>query len=546
MLSILKIKNLALVDDLTWELGPGLVGVTGTTGAGKSMIVGALKLILGERANHDLIRTGESHCSVEAIFELSGNLDQVNALLDECGLDPCEGNSLVVKRVFGNGNKQFVNCSPCTLSVLKSIGGLLVDLHGPHEHQSLLSQDRQLSMLDAYALAGKEFSTYRKAYRTWQQALHEKKEFDSTRQVSDREIDLLRFQVEEISAAALNREEALELESRYRQSLNSSRLVENANQAVDLISAAGANLTNAQRCLRELEKFDPSILERIAGFDSARVEIEELEGVLREYRDDLEIDPAELAQIERRIDEIESLKRKYGQTVEEVLDYESKARERLHSVDGREDELDRLTEQVDTTRNAVDKAARALSKKRKKTAPGLAKEIAAHLCDLGFNQSVFEIEFHDLESPGAKGGEEIEFLFGPNPGEPLKPLRIIASSGEMSRVMLAIKSALADQDQIPLMVFDEIDANVGGEIAGAVGKKMAFLGERHQVVAITHMPQVASLAHRHFLVTKVVENEQTNSGLELIEGQKRTKELARMLGGVGPETLALAAKLVGV
>jgi len=546
MLSILKIKNLALVDDLTWELGPGLVGVTGTTGAGKSMIVGALKLILGERANHDLIRTGESHCSVEAIFELSGNLDQVNALLDECGLDPCEGNSLVVKRVFGNGNKQFVNCSPCTLSVLKSIGGLLVDLHGPHEHQSLLSQDRQLSMLDAYALAGKEFSTYRKAYRAWQQALHEKKEFESTRQVSDREIDLLRFQVEEISAAALNREEALELESRYRQSLNSSRLVENANQAVDLISAAGANLTNAQRCLRELEKFDPSILERIAGFDSARVEIEELEGVLREYRDDLEIDPAELAQIERRIDEIESLKRKYGQTVEEVLDYESKARERLHSVDGREDELDRLAEQVDTTRNAVDKAARALSKKRKKTAPGLAKEIAAHLCDLGFNQSVFEIEFHDLESPGAKGGEEIEFLFGPNPGEPLKPLRIIASSGEMSRVMLAIKSALADQDQIPLMVFDEIDANVGGEIAGAVGKKMAFLGEKHQVVAITHMPQVASLAHRHFLVTKVVENEQTNSGLELIEGQKRTKELARMLGGVGPETLALAAKLVGV
>lgn len=546
MLSILKIKNLALVDDLTWELGPGLVGVTGTTGAGKSMIVGALKLILGERANHDLIRTGESHCSVEAIFELSGNLDQVNALLDECGLDPCEGNSLVVKRVFGNGNKQFVNCSPCTLSVLKSIGGLLVDLHGPHEHQSLLSQDRQLSMLDAYALAGKEFSTYRKAYRAWQQALHEKKEFESTRQVSDREIDLLRFQVEEISAAALNREEALELESRYRQSLNSSRLVENANQAVDLISAAGANLTNAQRCLRELEKFDPSILERIAGFDSARVEIEELEGMLREYRDDLEIDPAELAQIERRIDEIESLKRKYGQTVEEVLDYESKARERLHSVDGREDELDRLAEQVDTTRNAVDKAARALSKKRKKTAPGLAKEIAAHLCDLGFNQSVFEIEFHDLESPGAKGGEEIEFLFGPNPGEPLKPLRIIASSGEMSRVMLAIKSALADQDQIPLMVFDEIDANVGGEIAGAVGKKMAFLGERHQVVAITHMPQVASLAHRHFLVTKVVENEQTNSGLELIEGQKRTKELARMLGGVGPETLALAAKLVGV
>lgn len=546
MLSILKIKNLALVDDLTWELGPGLVGVTGTTGAGKSMIVGALKLILGERANHDLIRTGESHCSVEAIFELSGNLDQVNAFLDDCGLDPCEGNSLVVKRVFGSGNKQFVNCSPCTLSVLKSIGGLLVDLHGPHEHQSLLSQERQLSMLDAYAQAIKESTTYRKAYRAWQDALQEQEDFNSTRQVSDREIDLLRFQVEEISAAALDREEAIELESRYRQSLNGSRLVENANQAVDLISAAGASLTNAQRCLRELEKFDPTVLERISGFESARVEIEELESILREYRDELEIDPAELAQIERRIDEIESLKRKYGQTVEEVLDYESRARSRLHSVDGREDEMQRLAEQVTSTRASVDKAAQVLRKKRRKAAPKLAKEIASHLEDLGFNQSVFEIEFRDLENPGSKGGEEIDFLFGPNPGEPLKPLRVIASSGEMSRVMLAVKSALADQDQIPLMVFDEIDANVGGEIAGAVGKKMAFLGEKHQVVAITHMPQVASLAHRHFLVTKKVENDQTNSGLERVTGEKRTKELARMLGGVGPETLALASKLVGI
>ena len=192
------------------------------------------------------------------------------------------------------------------------------------------------------------------------------------------------------------------------------------------------------------------------------------------------------------------------------------------------------------------KAAGKLSKKREKAAPALAGEIAAHLDDLGFNQSVFEIQFEELEEPGPRGAESVDFLFGPNPGEPLKPLRIIASSGEMSRVMLAVKSALADQDKIPLMVFDEIDANVGGEIAGAVGKKMAFLGERHQVIAITHMPQVASLAHRHYLVTKEVENDQTNSRLDAITGKARTKELARMLGGIGPETLALAAKMAGV
>lgn len=544
MLSVLKIKNLALVDDLTWELGSGLIGITGQTGAGKSMIVGALKLILGERANHDLVRTGASHCSVEAVFELSNNLDQVNALLEESGLEPCEGNVLVVKRLFGSGNKQFINCSPCTLSVLKAVGGLLVDLHGPHEHQSLLSRDRQLAMLDAYAHAGDEREAYRKAFRAWQKAVFELDQFQNTRDVSEQEIDLLRFQVEEIAAAELNVEEVDEIEQRYRQSQNSSRLLENATQAVDLLCAAVASLTNAQRCIRELEKVDPGMSDRVAGFDSARMEIEELENSLRDYTGGLEIDPAELARIEHRIDEIETLKRKYGQTIEDVINYEANARQRLDSADGREEERERLTTAVGAALTRVQKAGRKLSRKRLKVAGELAADIAGHLDDLGFNQSVFEITFDELSEPGPRGLEAVDFLFGPNPGEPLKPLRVIASSGEMSRVMLAVKSALAEQDQIPLMVFDEIDANVGGEIAGAVGHKMAFLGAQHQVIAITHMPQVAALAHRHFLVTKEVENQVTNSRLEKISGDKRTEELARMLGGVAPETLALAGKMM--
>ena len=227
-----------------------------------------------------------------------------------------------------------------------------------------------------------------------------------------------------------------------------------------------------------------------------------------------------------------------------MIAYEARARQRLDSVDSRESELLRLTAAIETTAAAVAKAGKVLSAKRKKAAPALAKEIASHLNDLGFNQSIFEIEIETLTEPGPRGLEGIDFLFGPNPGEPLKPLRVIASSGEMSRVMLAVKSALADQDQIPLMVFDEIDANVGGEIAGAVGRKMAFLGDRHQVVAITHMPQVAALAHRHYLVTKEVENSTTNSRLEPVSGQERVNELARMLGGVSPETLALAGKMM--
>ncbi|MEM7698589.1 MAG: DNA repair protein RecN [Verrucomicrobiota bacterium] len=544
MLSILKIKNLALVDDLTWELGPGLIGVTGQTGAGKSMIVGALKLILGERANHDLIRTGESSCTVEAIFELTTNLDQVNALLEESGLEPCEGNALVVKRIFGSGNKQFVNCSPCTLNVLKSVGSLLVDLHGPHEHQSLLSQDRQLAMLDAYAQAGELRAAYQKAYRAWRRAEDELDAFRSLRTASDQEIELLRYQADEIGEASLELSEVVELEARYEKVRHASRLVEHATHASSSVSSAVGALSEAQKSLRELEKYDPPVAETFAAFESARVEIEEMEASLTGYLAQLEVDPAEVVAMEARIDQIETLKRKYGQTIEDVLAYESRARERLAQIDGHEEELAHLTAAVESSEAALQEVGMRLRKMRAEAAPGLAREIAGHLDDLGFRQSVFEITFQESNSPGPVGLESTDFLFGPNPGEPLKPLRIIASSGEMSRVMLAVKSALAEQDQIPLMVFDEIDANVGGEIAGAVGRKMAFLGQQHQVVSITHMPQVAALAHRHYLVTKSVSGEVTNSDLEQVDDEKRVAELARMLGGVGDETLALAAKML--
>ncbi len=545
MLAVLKIKNLALVEDLIWELGPGLIGVTGQTGAGKSMIVGALKLILGERANHDLIRTGESACTVEAVFELSSNLDQVNALLDESGVDSCEGNSLVVKRAFGSGNKQFVNCSPCTLSVLKSLGNLLVDLHGPHEHQYLLSQDRQLAMLDAFAKAGKERKNYQDSYRIWQNACNDLESFRDLRQATDQEIELLRYQAEEIIEAELEIDQIAELERRYTQAQNGAKLLEHAKDSLSGINSAVTNLTDAQRNLLELRKLDTETEGFTEGFESARVEIEELEANLRNYADNLEIDPAEVLAMEHRIDEIEGLKRKYGQTIEEVLEYESKARTRLKSIDSREEELVKLEEAIELALDSVGKSGNTLRKLREKAAPKLAREIATHLEDLGFEQAVFEIVLSHSDDPLPRGLETVDFLFGPNPGEPLKPLRIIASSGEMSRVMLAVKSALAEQDQIPLMVFDEIDANVGGEIAGAVGKKMAELGKRHQVVSITHMPQVAALAHHHYLVTKEFEKDSTSSGLKQVEGKERIAELARMLGGGGDAALALAEKLLG-
>jgi len=546
MLTVLKIKNLALVDDLTWDIGSGLVGVTGQTGAGKSMIVGALKLILGERANHDLIRTGEANCAVEAIFELSENLPLVNALLEDAGLDPCEGNDLVVKRVFGgsSGNKQFVNCSPCTLAILKSLGNFLVDLHGPHEHQSLLSQDRQLAMLDAYAQAGKERGAYRKSYRAWRAAMDELEEFRGFQNASHAEIDLLRYQVEEIEEADLNPEGEDQLEDRYRLASNAARVVDVATEALGDLSESVDNLGNVQRAIRDLEKLDPNIANFTAEFESARVEIEETQRGLRDYVEGLEFEPAEVAEMERRIDTIENLKRKYGQDIAEILEYGSNARERLEKIDRQEEEIERLEAEVDAARQSLNTAGAKLRRKRKSAAPKLAAEIGGHLDDLGFKQSVFELELTGIDEPTARGFETADFLFAPNPGEPPKPLRVVASSGEMSRVMLAVKSALADQDQIPLMVFDEIDANVGGEIAHAVGRKMAALGERHQVVSITHMPQVAALAHCHYVVTKEFSKDSTRSTLKRVEDDDRIAELSRMLGGAGEETAALAESLL--
>ena len=546
MLAVLKIKNLALVDDLTWELGPGLVGVTGQTGAGKSMIVGALKLILGERANHDLIRNGESSCAVEAIFELGGNLDRVNELLDDAGLEPCDGNTLVVKRVFGGtkGNKQFVNCSPCTLAMLKTIGDHLVDLHGPHEHQSLLSQDRQLAMLDAYAQAARERADYSAAWQNYREAIDNLEEFRGLRQATDSEIELLRYQVEEIEEAELDPVQETELEQRYTLARNSARLVEFAGDAARDLGAAVEQLGDVRRALTELNRLDPAAADLTEGFEGAQVELEEMDRGLRDYLSGLEFDSSEVEEMERRIDLVESLKRKYGESLEDVVAYGLQARERLERIDQREEELVRLESEVQAARSALDKIGAKLSRKRREAAPKLAREIGGHLEDLGFKQSHFDVPLAEADEPHSRGFETVDFQFAPNPGEPAKPLRIVASSGEMSRVMLAVKSALADQDQIPLMVFDEIDANVGGEIAHAVGKKMSGLGDRHQVVAITHMPQVAALAHHHYLVSKEFGDDSTQSYLRSVEGKDRVRELARMLGGVGDEALALAESLL--
>jgi DNA repair protein RecN (Recombination protein N) len=547
MLTLLKIRNLALVDELVWELGPGLIGVTGETGAGKSVIVGALKLVLGERAEKSLIRTGEENCSVEAVFELPDTAE-INAILEDGGLAPCDDTQLIIRRVVGQtANRQFINDSPVTLALLKRLGEHLVDLHGPHDHQSLLSTERQLAMLDAYAGAENLLAAYRESYRSWRAKAAELEEIRHAENASEQEIEILRYQIQEIEAANLKPEDEQDLEDRWRRASNSTRLVEAAAAASSALNGEDGileRLTEVQRLVRDLEKLDPSIRERTASLETAALELQELESNLADYVEELDIDPAEASTLEERVNLLESLKRKYGPFLTDVIARRDAAAARLDTIENRGEKIETLEKELTGLRETVEAAGKSLSTSRRKAAPKLAKEISVQLKDLGFKQSSFEAPLTGLTEPGPQGRESIEFQFGPNPGEPLLPLRQIASSGEISRVMLAVKSALADQDATPLMVFDEIDANVGGEVARAVGRKMAALGTRHQVVAITHFPQVAATAAHHFVVEKIVTGGRTRSRIYSVTGETRIQELVRMLGGGGEQARAMAASLL--
>jgi len=547
MLTLLKIRNLALVDELAWELGSGLISVTGETGAGKSVIVGALKMILGERADKGLIRTGEETCTIESVFELS-NTTEINTILEEGGLEPCDDKQIIIRRSIGTtANRQFINDSPVTLTLLKKIGERLVDLHGPHDHQSLLSQERQLAMLDAYAGAEAQLIEYRSSYRSWREKSHELAEIKNAENASEQELELLRYQLEEIESANLGPDDGDELQERYHRSSNSTRLLDLTAQAVSALSdddGIQSRISDLQRLVRDLEKYDPSLAEKLSSLETASIELQDLEATLTDYAEELEIDPTEASTIEERVNLVESLKRKYGPGIEDVISRQTTISERLDNIDNRSEKIEALSNALAESRKSLETIARKLSAARKKSAPKIAKDIAAQLKELGFKQSSFEVELTSLSEPSLHGLESCNFLFGPNPGEPLHPLRQIASSGEISRVMLAVKSSLAEQDSTPLMVFDEIDANVGGEIAKAVGKKMALLGQLHQVIAITHFPQVAAIANAHFVVEKEVVSGRTRSKLYSVEGEKRINELVRMLGGGGEQARAMAASLL--
>ena len=544
MLTALRIKNLALVAEITLELQPGYNVITGETGAGKSILIGALNLVLGGRADRSLIRDGSDDCRVEAGFDVRGLRAPLKSFLEESGLEPCEDGQLVLKRSFSHSgaSRQFVNGSPATLSALAAVGEWLVDIHGPHDHQSLLHPSRQLSILDAFGGLGKDRDAFGALVRRRSALETEKAALIVDERTFAQQLDLLRFQADEIRAAALQPGEDARVEQEHQRAGNAARLLQLSQAALGPLNEdENSVLTQTGvigRTLQELLRIDPGAAPIAGVHEQAVGALRELQTELSRYAERVELDPDRLRQLEERLNLIHSLKRKYGATLDEVIAFGETAWRQLQALEGRDAELARINGELQKTDIELRRAGENLSARRRNLIPRLGKAVSRQLADLGFKQSTFDVAMSsDFEISNYKsqipqsGFDRIEFQFAPNPGEPERPLRAIASSGEIARVMLALKTVLAAEDEIPVLVFDEVDANVGGETANAIGEKMRQLASKRQVLCITHLPQVAAAASAHYVATKQVQAGRTLSAIHLLDPQERVVELTRMLGG---------------
>ena len=569
MLTTLRIKNLALVSDLTLELQPGCNVITGETGAGKSIILGALNLVLGERADRTLIRSGEESCSVEAVFDVKKLRAPLKSFLEENGLEPCEDYQLVLKRTFTSAgtNRQFINGSATTLATLASIGEWLVDMHGPHDHQSLLHAAKQLAILDAFGGLEKERESFGELVRRRAVLENEKAALIVDEKTYAQQLDLLRFQVQEISAARLQPDEEKSVEEEFNRASNAAKLLQLSQAALEALSESDNSLLTQSgavgRVLAELQRVDSGAANLVELHAQATGTLRELQTGLSRYADKVDIDPARLVELEERLNLINSFKRKYGATLAEVIAFDDEAKQKLQALESRDAELARLNTALEKLDVEILSTGKKLSAAREKVIPQLAKAVSKQLNDLGFKQSQFDVALNSVAAevtslkPDERqslltsaatfkqsGLDEIEFQFAPNLGEPARPLRAIASSGEMARVMLALKTVLAAEDEIPVLIFDEVDANIGGETANAVGEKMKQIAAKRQVLCITHLPQVAAPAAAHYVVTKQMKNGRTISEITLLDKKARVTELARMLGGQSDAARKHAAALL--
>ncbi len=550
MILELNVRNISLMPALSLEPGERLSVLTGETGAGKSILLGALSLLLGERASGDSIRADCETATVEALFQVSG-LPQISRLLAAHGLPPCEEDALILKRVLSRSGrgKCYVNGGFTTLSVLGLIGEELVDLHGQHEHQSLLHRGRQRDLLDRWAGLQAVREKVNQAYLKLRASREARERLALDEAERTRRLDLLNFQVDEIDSAGLRPGEQNTLQEERSRLMHAEKLLSSVHHVLDVLhrredTAARDGLAESAEALAGLARFDDNMGALADDLRSAETLTGEVVNRLIDFADSFEADPARLEHVEERLDQLQKLSRKYGENETAILsfrDQAAKERDQLVRQDDTLEELDRAEAKLTGELSAQ---ARQLSQDRQSAAEKLGTQLSQELKKLGFAQAMFKISVSHREEEagwvfwdekhyhcGPNGADEIEFLISPNPGEALKPVAKIASGGELSRIMLAIKVIAATAAQVPTMIFDEVDAGIGGATAEAVGRSLQTLSQERQVMVITHLPQLARFADRHFLVSKQVTQGRTQTIVELLEGEERVKEVARLMAG---------------
>ncbi|MBX6362844.1 MAG: DNA repair protein RecN [Gemmatimonadetes bacterium] len=540
MLIELRIQNYALIERLAVRLEPGLNVLTGETGAGKSIIVGALSLLLGERASAESVRAGADKAVVEGVFDVAGDA-AVAALLAQQGLEAEDGLLIVRREVAAEGrSRAWVNGSAATAGFLGELGRLLVDLHGQHESQTLLRPDEQRAILDAFGGATALAGAVREAWTRLQQARRALEELDERRRQVEQRADFLRFQVEEIEKAKIQPDEDERLEEEAHRLEHAEDLARLSGTLHQVLYAGeesvSARLGELRRVLDHLIRFDPSQEDARELLDSAFYTVEELGRRMGQYSASVEHDPARLDEVRRRQDLLFRLKTKYGPTLADVLETGARARAELDLLDGGALERRELEKAEAEAAEALAAVAAELSAKRRAAAERLAAEVMAVLPDLGLGGQ-FEVALEPLPTIGGDGAEAVEFRVALNAGFEPRALSRVASGGELSRVMLALKTILARLDRVPTLVFDEIDVGIGGRVALQVGDRLRRVAEHHQVFVITHLAQIASRAEHQLLVEKVEREGTTLTRVSEVRGEERVRELARMLGG-DPESAA--------
>lgn len=535
MLQNLHVKNLALIDETEVDFSEGLNILSGETGAGKSIIIGSINLALGEKVQKEMLRDGEQNALVELIFTVTN--EKQKAMLAELDVFPEDDTVILSRKITGGRGTAKVNGESVPASKMKEIAAVLIDIHGQHEHQSLLSKKKHLEILDDYAkeeLAPLKEEVVRD-YRNYKQLESELKNADVDEEERLREVSLLEYEIKELEEADLKEGEDETLEADYKRFVNGKKIMEALSTAYQCTGGMDQASELTGRALRELGSVS-SYDEKLGDLEQQLLEIDNLlndfNREIADYMEDTEFDEETFYQIEKRLDEVNHLKSKYGSTIEAVLDALNEKQKRLEQLNDYDNYLTSLKEKVTKAEKTLTVSCEKISKIRQKYAKTLVKSVTEALRELNFLDVTFEMKFEQLSGFTANGFDDAEFLISTNPGEPVKPLGKVASGGELSRIMLAIKTVLADQDSVETLIFDEIDSGISGRTAQMVSEKMNVLGRNHQIICITHLPQIAAMADAHYLIEKSVQNQSTVSTIRKLKEEEMIDELSRMLGGV--------------